>query len=255
MAKRLPVVQIPMHAMTPKVDAKGKLKHYSRFEPVDRACELCPARCCHLSVHVSLPEVLRLCSVLEVPFHAACAFVPGEGPRSFALDAKDDPRAGRYAEEWPGRGVLTLRRRESGACSYLVDVGGFWRCGIYELRPGTCRLYPLSWETEAARGGPPVVLCPIPYVVTPERERRLRRDIGQALEDWALHESIIAAWEARPPEASRRPDEFLRFALARAGERLSIDPSKALETRDAGALLFQAMVDTKVVTGPKKPPG
>lgn len=255
MAKRLPIVRVEMHAMTPRVDARGRLKHYSRFEPVDRACELCPARCCHLTVHVSLPEVLRLSSVLEVPFHAAFAFVPGEGVRSFALDAKGDPRAGRYAEEWPGRGVIALRRLESGACQYLVDVGGFWRCGIYELRPATCRLYPVTWETEAARGGPPMVLCPVPYVVTPERERQLRRDVGQTLENWALHEEIVAAWEARPPDAPRRPDDFLRFALTAAGERLSIDPTKALETRAAGEILFQTMVDTKVISGPKKPPG
>lgn len=244
--------KIQMHAMTPQVDAKGKLKHYSRFTPVDRACELCPARCCHLTVHVSLPEVLRLCSVLEVPFHAACGFVPGEGARSFAIDAKGDPRAGRHREEWPGRGVIAFRRLETGACQYLVDIGGFWRCGIYELRPGTCRLYPLSWETEEVRGGPPVVLCPIPYVVTPERERRMKRDVSQALEDWAVHEEIVAAWEARPLDAPRRPDDFLQFALTAAGERLSIDPARALEARDAGSLLLGAMQDSGVMTPPKK---
>ncbi len=241
-----------MHAMTPKVDAQGKLKHYSRFTPVDRACELCPARCCHLTVHVSLPEVLRFCSVLEVPFHAAFWFVPGEGPRSFELDAKNDRRAGRYREEWPGRGSIALRRLESGACQYLVDVGGFLRCGAYELRPATCKLYPLSWETETARGGPPVVLCPIPYMVTPERERRFKRDVAKALEDWAIHEEILALWHARDSEASRRPDDFLRFVLPLAGERLSIDPWRALQIDDASTLLFSAMLESGAVTPPKK---
>lgn len=250
--RRRKPVKIQMHAMTPKVDAEGKLKHYSRFTPVDRACELCPARCCHLSVHVSLPEVLEFCTVLEVPFHAAFCFVPGEGSRSFEIDAKDDWRAGRYKEEWPGRGLIALRRKESGACQYLVDVGGFLRCGVYEVRPATCRLYPLTWESETAQGGPPMVLCPIPYMVTPERERRFQKDVDRALTNWALHEAVLSEWHARGPEASKKPDDFLEFALRATAERLKVDPWRALQKHDASSLLFAAMVDSGVVSPPKK---
>lgn len=36
-----------------------------------------------------------------------------------------------------------LRRHDSGACRFLLDLDGHRRCGVHALRPAPCRVYPL----------------------------------------------------------------------------------------------------------------
>ena len=77
---------------------------------------------------------------------------------------------------WHGRAEIQLKRSEDGACHALVRLGGYERCGVYAARPSLCRLYPMTWTSDVAQGGPEAVLCPIPYGFTEADERNFVRE-------------------------------------------------------------------------------
>ena len=47
-----------------------------------------------------------------------------------------------------GHGKFYLRRRPDGSCIFLKKVGGKWLCGLQDMKPKACKLWPfkvLSW--------------------------------------------------------------------------------------------------------------
>ncbi|RLI06498.1 YkgJ family cysteine cluster protein [Candidatus Bathyarchaeota archaeon] len=47
-----------------------------------------------------------------------------------------------------GHGKFYLRRRADGSCIFLVRAGGKWLCGLQDMKPKACKLWPfkvLSW--------------------------------------------------------------------------------------------------------------
>jgi Fe-S-cluster containining protein len=191
---------------------------------------------------VSLPEAIRICTTLDLPFLEAIAMVPDDNPdRSFAIRA--DARITTYLTPFGGRVALSLRRQESGGCMFLADFGGFRRCSIYGLRPSPCRIYPLRFEKGTTTGGPDVVLCPVPYGVAPGSEEMLEAVVETALEEWAVHRRILADFEASGVEATI--DAVLEFALPRAAAAIGVPEERVLRRGTAATLYGQAVVDSK----------
>lgn len=245
-----PEITLELTAYTPRTDAEGRperrvLPHL----PVINPCRTCPARCCKMTVQVSLPDVLVYCHTLQVPFFAGVTVVPGQHPEhAFALGP--DPRFVRGEEAWPGSGELQLRRREDGRCHGLVDVGGYERCGVYEARPSTCRVYPVMWSGGGARGGPAALVCPVPYAVTPGEEARLLADARRARDAWALHAEVVRAWNQNAPEAASVED-FLRFAVPRVAERLGLPWQEILASGSPDERLWASMVSAGLLPAPR----
>ncbi|MEL6187450.1 MAG: YkgJ family cysteine cluster protein, partial [Myxococcota bacterium] len=196
--------------------------------PMLNPCRLCKARCCYTRVKVTLPDVLRLCHTLDVPFFSAFTFDHSDDAvRGVRLEA--DPRVVDPEDGWTGLAEIRLRRGEGGACIGLVDVAGYERCGMYGARPMNCRLYPASWEDERGKGGPNAVLCPAPFAITPSVAAQVETDSVTARRDWDLHEAVVAEWNAAdtPPTV----EAALDFLLPRAADAMGVSLDPAVLTR------------------------
>src|SRR5262249_24547380 len=143
---------------------------------------------------------------------------------------------------------------EDGSCHALVSIGGYDRCGVYSARPSLCRLYPFIWESDVAKGNPGMILCPVPYGVTPAEEEKAAKDIARSIEDWGLHHAVVAEWHDRPITPEQRTVEaFLAFAIPRTAEVLGIWYGETLAPGIPPQRLFDAMVRSGVVRPPRKP--
>ncbi|HJL40010.1 MAG TPA: YkgJ family cysteine cluster protein [Myxococcales bacterium LLY-WYZ-16_1] len=245
----MPERKIVPSAYTPRTDASGvPERKVLPYRPMVDPCKICPGRCCHLNVKVSLPEALRYTGTYQLPFFAGLALVPSSHERrAFQLDR--DPRLVAAHDGWMGTAELQLRRQESGACHALIDAGGFKRCGIYPVRPSLCRLYPFSWESEDAKGGPEMVLCPTPYAITPSAESQFLTDVEDGLAAWRLHEEVVAAWNGRETD-DWSVEAFLAFTLPRVGEAIGIDPEPVLAAGTADEQLTDAMIRAETLRVP-----
>jgi Fe-S-cluster containining protein len=66
---------------------------------------------------------------------------------SLALSSKEETKQ-RFGEK------RVLKQREDGSCIFLQNNGEeAYRCGIYELRPALCRLYPFEFERTGLNTG------------------------------------------------------------------------------------------------------
>ena len=219
-------LKILKNAMAPLCNDDATLRQLGPYQPVLDACELCPARCCRLTVKVSLPDAVTFCNTLGLPFFSGLTLVPGAGARSFEVE--NDLRVNPHIEEWPGRAEIALRRRDDGACGMLIDIGGYDRCGVYSARPSTCRLYPMAWTSEVAQGGPGLVMCPVPYGVTPAMEEQFFADAERSIGRWQIHDQVLAEWHADEPEDGRTMETFIKFAIPRTADLIGEGHEKVL---------------------------
>lgn len=102
-------------------------------------CQNCePRSCCyHYRVHLTGDDLFRIASLLDLAPEQFVTWVetPSDDPEGFALDASGD----RYA--------LVLAKssdpRRFGGCVFLVRSNdGAHRCGLDDLKPSQCALYP-----------------------------------------------------------------------------------------------------------------
>ena len=211
------------HPFVVRIDEVGRPKtKLAPYGGVDHACHTCPSRCCSYRVDVSLPDALRMSRLLGVPVFTGLTIEANEHPsHAFRMDA--DPRW--PADAWPGTAQLALRRVEAGHCHALVDLDGHKRCGIYSARPSLCRTYPIAWTSDVSEGGPPTVHCPLPYGVSDEHAAELERDIATQIDEWELHDDIVAQWNRGTGPFTI--EAFLRFAVPLAATELGMSAPEA----------------------------
>jgi Fe-S-cluster containining protein len=240
-------IKVQPSAYVPKVGPDGKaVSKIAPYLPVLGACQLCPSRCCRLNVKVSLPDAVHYCTTLGVPFFAGMTFVPSDhGVHSFQIER--DPRIVPAENGWTGRAEIQLKRQEDGACHALLRLGGYERCGVYDARPSLCRLYPMTWTSEVAQGGPGAILCPIPYGFTDADEARFMRDAEVSIERWEIHDDVVAAWHQHQPESGRTLRAFLEFAIPLTATRMGVDPTGVLAEGWPEQRLYEQMIASKVI--------
>ncbi len=177
-------------------------------------------------VHVGGHDLWRLVRALNVPWDAVAEIAPqypAPASMSFRLSSAPERRA------------FSLKRRASGACHFLLELGdGYRRCGVHALRPWACRSYPLVADAEVARGGALLdhACCPVEgleayQAAVDEMLPTLEADRG---EEW-LYLRVLERWEqaARqaPPERPIAVETWVAWLCAvydaieplRAGER------------------------------------
>jgi Fe-S-cluster containining protein len=238
-------LRILRNAMVPLVDEHGKARHFGPYKPTLDACKICPARCCRYTVKVSIVDAVEFCVTLGLPFFAGLQLVMSEKERSFRVDHDAQVFQNVDPDYWQGSAEIALKRREDGACAHLLDIGGFERCGVYSARPSTCRLYPIVWESEEARGGPAVISCPVAYAVTPKMEEAFYFDAEQSIERWKIHDEILRAWHERSEDESLWGVlDFLEFAVPLAASHLGIEAADVLRSGGPFDVLSAAMVES-----------
>lgn len=228
-----------------RVDSEGRSKSkIAPYAPRVGACAICPAKCCRLSVKVSVADALHFCQTLGVPFFSGLTVEASAHPQhAFRLDA--DPRWTAEPEAWPGRAELALRRRSDGGCHALVDVGGYERCGLYAARPSFCRTYPVTWKANDAEGGPPAVVCPVPYGITEAEEAQLTTEIERSIVAWEQHDDLVAEWNGGAGPFTI--EAFIGFVVPRAAKVRGADLGCALSVGTADERHAQAVFDSGVV--------
>jgi Fe-S-cluster containining protein len=135
------------------------------------------------------------------------------------------------------RRALSLRRRESGTCGLLLELGGgYRRCGAHAFRPGACRAYPLVADHLAPLGGALAehACCPVEGLdlyeaAIPEMLATLEDDRAEQ----ALYLRVLERWEqlfaGRPPERAVPIGAFVDWLL---GLYAAIQPLRAGERGD-----------------------
>jgi Fe-S-cluster containining protein len=204
------------------VGADGRSRLPTPLAPAIDPCRVCPARCCHQQVIVSVPEALRIADTLDVP-----------AARSSVWHA------------FEGTAAIALRRRDDGACWFLVDLDGFKRCGAYALRPGSCRLYPLSFEWGDLRSGPAQMLCPVPFAVTDGVVAAVEAAAAQTIDDWTRHDLLVEGW-SKAEVPTRSPELFWSYALDQLGRPDGEDRRRRVGPSDAAAALADLQLQSRI---------
>lgn len=180
-----------------------------------------------------------------MPFFSGLTLKPSDHKsHSFRVDR--DPRLNPEEEGWLGFAEIYLRRKEDGSCHALTNIGGYDRCSVYEARPMICRLYPMSWTSDVAKGSPAMILCPVPYGVTEPAEQRFLRDAEISIDRWRHHEDIVKEWnESEQPV--RTVEKFVEFAVPRAAAIAGVSTEDTLSRGTPEQRLFTAMQTSKVI--------
>jgi Fe-S-cluster containining protein len=155
-------------------------------------CQLCPGSCCDdLAVTLNLVDVARIHRALHIPVHDF-----------LARYVDDDPRERPYAffiRKLPIALALLPPEEKDRGCSFLLDIGGHRRCGIYDIRPGTCRVYPFTDQGNVVkhkRG----TLCPRRFDLDEVDHETIRREIEEYQREWNIHAAFAREWNESPPK-------------------------------------------------------
>jgi Fe-S-cluster containining protein len=151
-------------------------------------CAHCPSKCCDFLVAVSTVEAMRMAFALRIPFDEfldASPMTTG-GAERFASSIELDV----------GPSKLVFKRID-GRCTHLLrPTAERSRCGVYELRPAVCRLFPFLFEIDGEEisvgyGNP---ICPVRFAVTPTTATRLETHVLLWKDDMAHDEALVKRW-------------------------------------------------------------
>ena len=171
----------------------------------DAPCDGCHGRCCvEHRVPIDGFDLVRLWRAVGGAWRDLVALERRRHPLSFGFRLDAGP------EHWS----LSLRRRDDGACAFLVGHAGAWRCGVHAARPGACRSYPGALDDDGAPFVRAHAICP------PERAlawaARLERDaaIYDDLAERELWGRALARWDLAVRVAPRSTDDFVVWMSA-----------------------------------------
>jgi Fe-S-cluster containining protein len=161
-------------------------------EHPEQVCSSCHAMCCEMYVvHIGGHDLWRLVRGLGLPWDAIAEIAPqypAPASMSFRLSSA------------PARVAFSLRRRPSGTCQFLLELGaGYRRCGAHAFRPWACRSYPLAADMVSAPAGADLIdhaCCPVEgleayQAAVADMLPGLEADRG---EEW-LYIRVLERWE------------------------------------------------------------
>jgi Fe-S-cluster containining protein len=231
--KKLKIVYEPS-TTTPRLDEKGNPITASLYPPSANPCPNCQAVCCTSRIETSIPDMIDFCLGLDLPFHTAFELAEN-GLKPFELDI--------------GPRIFVLKRSADNYCRFLGRYDDEFRCGVYGLRPATCRLYPFTFNDGSQRIGPKMIRCPVPFGLSPEREIEMTATAKKALKDWALHDEIVKKWKRK---RKRDLETFLRFcveslAAARSQPKPKLKNLIMLSQTSSKERGLQALIDSGIL--------
>lgn len=178
-------------------------------------CDACAAPCCRLyHVGVYASDVYRISRALALPM-SDIADLRLNDPRdeNVILD-------GAAAEGERGHYGLGLRKvpdpdpKYPHRCLFLVTLGARGRCGIYDVRPGVCRVYPTtSWSGIVGVDGGGRYCPPPGWQLRMVDQPLARSRWVEVRAHRALHVAIAGAWNNRLISQKERGSEatFIDF--------------------------------------------
>jgi Fe-S-cluster containining protein len=185
------------------------------------SCPGCNGHCCSVyRVGVNGNDTQRIARSLLLPVESFAGLMPVDPGARGAVRLDDSE------QHW----ALELHHRDSGPCVLLVELlDGTGRCGVYEHRPGSCRVYPATYDGERtlmredamclARGGCGFADRPL------QEWTALLYDTEW---EWAVYQAALSGWDIWR-DGPTTPQTFLGW-LAETYRRLDdIAPEDRLE--------------------------
>lgn len=180
--------------------------------PTRNPCLMCPGECCRARVVLNVCDLVRLAAPLEIHPSSFCDLVECESRNGEAILIGET------------RKHITLRKGDDDHCVLQLKVDGHRRCGVHELRPGICRLYPFAFERGNQRLEMGLVSCPTRWLISAQKKDAILDDLESHEHDRALDRQIVRRWNLKQEE-ERTPQAFWIFALVEAGRELGVDTS------------------------------
>jgi len=166
----------------------------------DHPCISCHTNCCkEYIIFVNAHDVYRISVGL------------GLDPGNFLeiYGAKED-EWGIQIEE--GLVDLALKQKD-GTCTFLVQFGDNFRCGIHDLKPGVCKSYPFQLKDRKLVQMDDK-MCPVDWDVTQEFETMMITHLKKDENEWKFYYDLILEWNATH-QPTAQLSEFLRFLIDR----------------------------------------
>jgi Fe-S-cluster containining protein len=166
-------------------------------------CTTCSGECCRqYLVHISGRDAVTIARGQRLAFESFVDIVSAGEPTGacFTLDGSGDTFG------------LSLRRRQDGACSFLVALtDGSQRCGIYPERPFTCAVFPLRLFRGSVDIRPDVICEPSGRRITAVDLPRGRAMLVRASFEWSVYARVVTAWNEARDAVPGRLDERVYF--------------------------------------------
>lgn len=163
-------------------------------------CVGCHTNCCqHYLVTVTAHDVYRIKRSLQMPI---LSFVH--------LHPTSDEEKGVHLDD--GFFQVALRKRESDACVFLVEIDDNRRCGIQSFKPRVCAIYPFTIEHDDELWQREDMLCPVSWRLSWRDQLAMKVEIRRCREEVRFHEALVGRWNQEHP-AGGPADEFVDFML------------------------------------------
>jgi len=193
-------------------------------------CGSCGGHCCQLMVALTTVEAFRMASAMSLAIEAFAEAVVVPPALLATFRVPKIPLA-------QGPTVIRLRRHpETMLCNFLMNVSGAGRCGVYSLRPHTCRLYPYNLEIdgELLKTGSQN-LCPTRWLQTDSAIQPVAATVRQMRVDHRAEERLHKAWLKAGGQA-RSWEEYLAFVTEKLKTHFPLPaPPPAPRARKMGA--------------------
>lgn len=153
-------------------------------------CSQCPGACCTtLAVTVNIVDVARIVRTLHLNVYDLLARYIDEDPleKPYVFWIRRQPVA--LALNPPGD--------KTCGCPFLMKIGDDARCGIYDIRPGTCRVYPFSRQKGRVYHKHNAI-CPKRFRLAPD-DPVVHAAIDAYQRDWDIHAGFCDEWNQDLP--------------------------------------------------------
>ena len=146
-------------------------------------CANCAGNCCRTyKVEVTVADVRRLAAGTSLH------------PTDF-IRLMDDEDGFRLGPGGPGKALFLIRRPESGACVFLMELApGKARCGVYAHRPLVCSNFPTILRRNAVDIRQDVVCGPDSWNLAAMDVTTYRQDLTRNRAAWREHREIVETW-------------------------------------------------------------
>ncbi|MHB8997540.1 MAG: YkgJ family cysteine cluster protein [Armatimonadota bacterium] len=153
-------------------------------------CSQCTGFCCDtMAITLNVVDVARIVRTLDLQVHDLLA-------RYIDEDPKEEPYVF-YIRKQPISLALNPPGEKTCGCPFLMKIGDDARCGIYNIRPGTCRVYPFSRNKDRVYHKRNAV-CPKRFKVDPQ-DPTIHKMIDDYQRDWDVQAVFCKEWNANPP--------------------------------------------------------
>lgn len=161
-------------------------------------CADCTDHCCTI-LALTISDVARIVRTLRLPFDEFLALYVNEMPdmQSYVFNIQNRPRSL----------VLKIPQGETAGsdCPFLMKFDTRQRCGIYDFRPGVCRIFPFK-RIEGQITPDPRVECVARFSVAQD-DPQFQQRFDDYERELAIHAEFCKQWNEPP----RYPSNFAKL--------------------------------------------